>query len=222
MLLPGLDGTEIFLQPLLKALPDSVRPLVVSYPLSGPNRYPDLLAIVREAVAGIGEFHVLGWSFSGPLALMLANAEPQSVRSVILSASFVRPPRPNVAKLRFALVGPVMWLWRAARRMPLWLLRQRTDAFRQAKSESWRRISARVLARRVREVMQVDAREALRTCRQPVLYLAASRDGIVPRRCLDEILSVRPSVKVVTIEGEHFAMYANPQPAARAIAAFIS
>ena len=177
---------------------------------------------LSEAVAGLDHFHVLGWSFSGPLALMLAAEEPQRVRSVILSASFVRPPRPNVAKLRFALVGPVMWLWRAARRMPLWLLRQRTDAFRQAKSESWRRISARVLARRVREVMQVDAREALRTCRQPVLYLAASRDGIVPRRCLDEILSVRPSVKVVTIEGEHFAMYANPQPAARAIAAFIS
>jgi pimeloyl-ACP methyl ester carboxylesterase len=79
-----------------------------------------------------------------------------------------------------------------------------------------------VLAKRVREVMKVDAREALRACRQPVLYLAASRDGIVPRRCIDEILSVRPAVKVVTIEGEHFAMYANPQAAARAITAFIS
>jgi pimeloyl-ACP methyl ester carboxylesterase len=73
VLLPGLDGTEIFLQPLLGALPDGVRPLVVTYPLAGPNRYADLLAVVREAVAGIGEFHVLGWSFSGPLALMLAK-----------------------------------------------------------------------------------------------------------------------------------------------------
>lgn len=26
VLLPGLDGTEIFLQPLLKALPESVKP----------------------------------------------------------------------------------------------------------------------------------------------------------------------------------------------------
>lgn len=222
VLLPGLDGTEIFLQPLLGALPDGVRPLVVTYPLAGPNRYADLLAVVREAVAGIGEFHVLGWSFSGPLALMLANAEPQRVRSVILSASFVRPPRPELAMLRFALREPAIWLWRAARRLPLWLLRPRSDPFRQAKSETWRRISARVLAKRVREVMKVDAREALRACRQPVLYLAASRDGIVPRRCIDEILSVRPAVKVVTIEGEHFAMYANPQAAARAITAFIS
>ncbi|HWM41035.1 MAG TPA: hypothetical protein VNP36_01235 [Burkholderiales bacterium] len=44
----------------------------------------------------------------------------------------------------------------------------------------------------------------------------------MPRRCIDEILGVRPSVKVVTIEGEHFAMYANPHPAARAITAFLS
>ncbi|HEV3007405.1 MAG TPA: alpha/beta fold hydrolase [Burkholderiales bacterium] len=222
VLLPGLDGTEIFLQPLLKALPDSVRPLVVSYPLSGSNRYADLFDIVREAVAGIAEFHVLGWSFSGPLALMLAAAEPERVRSVILSSSFVRPPRPDLARLRFALGGPAIWLWRAARRLPLWLLRPRSDPFRQAKSQTWQRISARVLAKRVREVMRVDACEALRACRQPVLYIAASRDGIVPRRCLDEILGVRPSVKVVTIEGEHFAMYANPQPAAQAIAAFIA
>ena len=80
VLLPGLDGTEIFLQPLLAALPPEVRPLVVSYPVTGPNRYAELLAVVREAVAGLGEFHVLGWSFSGPLALMLASAEPRRVR----------------------------------------------------------------------------------------------------------------------------------------------
>jgi pimeloyl-ACP methyl ester carboxylesterase len=222
VLLPGLDGTEIFLQPLLRALPESVRPLVVCYPIAGPNRYPDLLAIVREAVAGLDQFHVLGWSFSGPLALMLAAEEPQRVRSVILSASFVRPPRPALASIRFMISGHSIWLWRAARRLPLWVLRPRSDAFRQAKMQTWRRVSARVLAKRVREIMSVDAREALRACRQPVLYLAASRDSIVPRRCLDEILSVHPSVKVATIEGEHIAMYANPQAAARAIAGFLN
>jgi pimeloyl-ACP methyl ester carboxylesterase len=222
VLLPGLDGTEIFLQPLLGALPPDVRPLVVSYPVAGPNRYPELLAVVREAVAGLDEFHVLGWSFSGPLALMLANAEPRRVRSVILSASFVRPPRPRLAKLRFALVGPAIWTWRAVRRLPLWLLRPRSDPFRQAKTLTWRRLSARVLAKRIRAITTVDVREELRACPQRVLYIAASRDAIVPRRCLDEILVVRPSVEVATIEGEHFALYANPRPAAQAISRFIA
>lgn len=221
VLLPGLDGTDIFLQPLLRALPDSVRPLVITYPASGPNRYVDLLTVVREAVAGLQEFHVLGWSFSGPLALKLANAEPQRVRSVILSASFVRPPRPELARFGGLVGGTAMWMWRAARRLPLWLLRPKSDPFRQAKSETWRLLSARVLAKRMREVMNVDAREDLRACLQPVMYLAAGRDSVVPRRCVDEILRLRPSVEVETIEGEHFAMYFNPHAAARAIADFV-
>ena len=53
VLLPGLDGTAIFLQPLLAALPASIRPLVVAYPATGPTRYTDLLPIVREAVAAV-------------------------------------------------------------------------------------------------------------------------------------------------------------------------
>jgi pimeloyl-ACP methyl ester carboxylesterase len=222
VLLPGIDGTDVFFAPLLAALPPWIACRVVTYPPRGGNSYADLLPRVEASARDAGDFFVLGWSFSGPLALMLAAAEPQRVRSVILSASFVRPPHPDLARLRFALIGPAIWLWRAARRLPLWLLRPRSDPFRQAKSQTWRRIGARALAKRVREVMRVDAREALRACRQPVLYIAASRDGIVPRRCLDEILGVRPSVKVVTIEGEHFAMYANPKPAAEAIVAFIA
>src|SRR5262245_35518163 len=222
VLLPGLDGTGIFLQPLLAALPASIRPLVVVYPARGPNRYTDFLPIIREAVAPLSEFHVLGWSFSGPLALMLACAEPQRVRSVILSASFARPPRPELARASLLMGTTAMWLWRASRRVPLWLLKPRDDPFRQAKMQTWRELSARVLAKRMREVMRVDVREELRSCPHPVMYLAASRDSVVPRRCLDEILRVRPSVDVSTIEGEHFAMYFNPAAAARAIASFLT
>ncbi|HJY76089.1 MAG TPA: alpha/beta hydrolase [Burkholderiales bacterium] len=221
VLLPGLDGTGIFLQPLLAALPASVRPLVVAYPTTGPTRYTDLLPIIGDAVAPLSEFHVLGWSFSGPLALMLARAEPHRVRSVILSASFVRPPRPQLARASLLMGATAMWIWRAARRVPL-LWRPPDDPFRQAKMKTWRELSARVLAKRMREVMRVDVREELRSCPQPVMYLAASRDSMVPRRCLDEILRVRPSVEVATIEGEHFAMYFNPAAAARAIASFLS
>ena len=220
VLLPGLDGTGIFLKPLLGALPATIRPLVVVYPGIGPNRYNDLLPIIRQAVAPLSEFHVLGWSFSGPLALMLAHAEPQRVRSVILSASFVRPPRPQLARASLLMGATAMWMWRAARRVPL-LLRPRDDPFRQAKMQTWRELSARVLAKRMREVMRIDMREALRSCPQPVMYLAASRDSLVPQRCLDEILRIRPSVQVATIEGEHFAMYFNPAAAAQAIASFL-
>lgn len=221
VLLPGLDGTEIFFQPLLAALPENVQALVVSYPAAAGHGYADLLPLVRRAIADVPECHVLGWSFSGPLALMLAAAEPQKVRGVILSASFVRPPHRLMSRLRFALVGPVIWTWRAVRRLPLWLLRPRTDPLRRAKTQTWHQVSSGVLAARLRAIMGVDAREPLNACHQPVLYIASRQDGIVPRRNVDEIVRLRPSVRVVTIPGRHQAMYTHPESAARAISEFI-
>lgn len=222
VLLPGLDGTEVLLEPLVTALPNSLRPLVVTYPTEGDNGYPTLLARVRHAVAGLPQYYVLGWSFSGPLALMLAAAEPEKVRGVILSASFVRAPTPLLGALRATLVPPAIWGWRAARRLPLWLLRPRSDPLRRAKSETWRRAPARVVAARLRAVAAVEAGALLQACRAPVLYLAASADGIVPARNGDEIVQLRPSVRRVTIAGAHLAMHANPQAAARAIGDFVA
>lgn len=168
VLLPGLDGTEVLLQPLVASLPGWVRPVVVTYPTSGGNSYADLLALARHAVADLPDCHVLGWSFAGPLALMLAAAEPNKVRGVILSA----------------------------RRLPLWLFRPPTHPLRRAKSETWRRVSARVVAKRLRAIARVDARALLRDCRQPVLYIAAS--------------------------GPHLAMFTNPTAAVLAIGEFIA
>jgi len=222
VLLPGLDGTGVFLQPLLAALPASVRPVVITYPQTGGHGYPELLALIRREVAGLGEFYVLGWSFSGPLALMLAEAEPARVNGVILSATFVRAPHAWMPWWRWALVGPVVWTWRAGRRLPLWLFRPRGDALRQAKTQTWRLISAGLLAQRLRAIAGVDARAELRRCHGPVLYLAASDDHIVPHRCFEEISRERPSVTLKTIPGRHLAMYANPHPAAQAILEFIA
>ena len=84
VLLPGLDGTEVFFRPLLASLPRWIQPRVVCFPSGGSN-YADLLAIVREALSDYPSFYVLGSSFAGPLALMLAEAEPEKVKGVILA-----------------------------------------------------------------------------------------------------------------------------------------
>jgi pimeloyl-ACP methyl ester carboxylesterase len=221
VLLPGLDGSAVFFEPLLATLPADVRPLVVTFPQSTDHGYADLLALVRERLAGVRDCWVLGWSFSGPLALMLAMAEPRKVRGVILSATFVRMPNPTLRRLRHVLCGPTVLAWRIARRVPLWLFRPRNDPMRRAKNETLRTIPSGVLAARLRAILSVDAREPLRACPQPVLYLASSRDGIVPPRNLDEIRRVRPSVEVAVIEGPHQAMYTNPRAAVAVIRRFI-
>jgi pimeloyl-ACP methyl ester carboxylesterase len=219
--LPGLDGTEIFFRPLLAVLPKWIKPVVVTYPMSGANRYSDLLAVVEAAIEDSGKFYVLGWSFYGPLALMLAARHPTRIRGVILCASFVRPPLPALFWLRFAVVSPVVYLVRLARRAPVFLASDSTDLPWRDKAATWHRVPTRILVARARAVLKLDARECLRDCPRPVLYLAGSRDRIVPSRNARDVVRTAPSTKVVTIDGPHLALYTNPGAAAHAIAAFM-
>jgi len=78
-----------------------------------------------------------------------------------------------------------------------------------------------MVAARIRTLLNVDAREHLRSCPHPVLCIAGSHDGVVPLRNVEEIVRVRPSVRVRTIEGRHFAIYTNPTAAANAITEFM-
>jgi pimeloyl-ACP methyl ester carboxylesterase len=221
VILPGIDGTDVFLRPLLAALPLFVRPLVVTYPGDVAGGYADLLPLARRAVEGLSAFYVLGWSFGGPLALMLADAEPERTRGVILSATFVRPPRPVLGYLRFAMTGPLIWLYRAGRRLPLRVLKSPDDPWRRAKAETWSRVTAVAFAARMRALASVDARPLLASCRPRTLCLTFSDDRVVPRHNAEEMRRLRPSIRVITIDGEHLAMYTHPEPASRLIADFI-
>jgi pimeloyl-[acyl-carrier protein] methyl ester esterase len=119
VILPGLDGTEVLFRPLLALLPDWIQPVVICYPASGPNEYADLLEIVREKIAGLPSLIVLASSFSGPLFIMLAAAEPDRMRGLILSATFLRAPGRHLPSLRLIACGPIIWIMRTARRIPI-------------------------------------------------------------------------------------------------------
>lgn len=52
ILLPGLDGTDVFFRPLLAALPQWISPIVVQYPPAGVNRLPDARSLGAQRVGG--------------------------------------------------------------------------------------------------------------------------------------------------------------------------
>jgi pimeloyl-ACP methyl ester carboxylesterase len=218
ILLPGLDGTDVFLRPLVAALPKSIRTVVLSY--EGEYRYGDLLRAARRSVGELSECYVLASSFSGPLAVMLAAAEPAKVRGIILCATFVRFPRPDLLPFRFALAWPLLWLIRTVRRVPVWL-RQPADAWRRAKAETWKRVSARTLVRRVREIFDVDVREILRACPQPLLCLAFRDDEVIPASNAAEIVDGRPKARLATLPGKHLGIWWDPQAVSREVMHFI-
>src|SRR6516225_8307668 len=96
LLLPGMDGTGRLFEPLLPFLPPSLVAVVLAYPPDRPLDYAELLPYVEAAIPDGQEFLVLGESFSGPLALLLAARQPPGLRGIILCASFARSPLPFI------------------------------------------------------------------------------------------------------------------------------
>lgn len=222
VLLPGLDGSDRFLRPLVEAMPAHIRPRVLTYPRDGDQRYPALLAGVSAQVRDLDRYWLLGSSFGGPLALRLAAEAPSRVCGVVLSTSFVRMPRPELAKWAPYANAAVIGALRTVRRLPVWLGRSPSDPFRRAKADTWRGVSSRELAARVRAVMREDASALLAALKVPLLCLAAEQDSVVPAHNLDTMRALRPDLRVARLPGSHMALFHHADSAARIVTGFIT
>lgn len=218
VLLPGMDGTGILFEPLIKALPENLHPIVQSYPRDEPLSYEELLPRIQAQLPTGEPFIVLGESFSGPLALRIAAARPSGLRAVILCASFVRNPirlfpswcrpliRPFLFSRNFLPVRALIGGYHGPDLLPL---------VKRAKV-----VSDAVRAARARAIVGVNAEDALAACCVPILYIAGSQDRVVPKHNLARVKAINPAVKVVVLPAPHLVLQAAPKAAAQAIAEF--
>jgi pimeloyl-ACP methyl ester carboxylesterase len=163
---------------------------------------------------------LLGWSFSGPLALMMAAEAPRGLCGVILCASFISVPWPVIRVLRGAVTASLARLFPFVSEVLARLGGYTSDAFRRDRAECWTRVPPSILAARARAILGMERRPKL-ACRVPLLYLGGSSDVVVPSWNAGAVTRAIPSARVVTIDGPHLALYTNPEAAARVIAQFI-
>ena len=220
VLLPGLDGTGLLFEPLLRVLPQTISPLVVRYPPDQPLGYDRLLPMVLESLPKDGPFVILGESFSGPLALMAAATEPPGLKAVVLVATFAAKPVPYIPAFLGRILRP--WMFRPA---PL-LVRLKTrlpsrSAQRELLLKANSVVRPEVWMTRIRAVLSVNVVEELRRCKVPILYLRASDDCVVPACSLRLITQQRPDVRVTAIKAPHLLLQTRPAEAAEAIQSFL-
>src|SRR5690242_12334062 len=96
VLLPGLHGTRELFRPLLREIPASVPTRLIDYPVGKPQTRKQLLAQVRAELADLPEMILLAESFSGPIAMEFAAANPGRVKALILCVTFAQPPVPRI------------------------------------------------------------------------------------------------------------------------------
>lgn len=233
--LPGLDGSP-FLQGALprnmQQLPSAqhIRHQQIIYP---PQQAMDYLALARWVLPQLPQdedFVLLGESFGGPLALLLAGcgrgthamAPPAGLRGVVLAASFAQCPvswaRPFAPLLRNSpaqalyAVPDAVWAY--------WLLGAwATPGLRQAQQKALRYASAAVLQHRALQALLPPPLD-LAALAVPLLDLHGLQDRLIPARS-QACLAAAPHYEAAHIKGPHMLLQAVPDACAPLVARFV-
>jgi pimeloyl-ACP methyl ester carboxylesterase len=163
-----MDGTGQLFKPFVEALEGKFHVCVVRYPAAEALGYEELQAIARSQLPSNGSFIILGESFSGPIAISLAAAQPQGLVGLVLCSSFARNPLPALKFLSpFASALPVKQLPPAIVSYLL-LGNFATPALRSALGSALAQVSASAFRARLKAVLSIDVIAKLKTLKVPV------------------------------------------------------
>ncbi len=223
VLLPGLDGTGDFFQPLLESLGDRVRCRVVRYPADGGFDYPACKALARAALPAEGPYVLLGESFSGPSAIALAAEAPKGLAGIILCVTFAVNPRPRLSFIRPLLPYIPYHGNKSSLGLSRLLVLGRwiTPAVKQLHEKIISSVPPATLRARLGAVVDCDVREALASLSIPILCLVAKHDRLIPRSAARVIEQRAPAARVVELDAPHCLLQCVPGPAAQVILGFV-
>jgi pimeloyl-[acyl-carrier protein] methyl ester esterase len=197
------------------ASPPRFRVRALALPNDRPRGYRELsdwvlTRLPPEPITLIAE------SFSGPLALLVADRCPR-VTSVVLCASFVKAPLSPL----FAYLPRFVW----NRPPPTTLIRFFLTAGDRAVAVAVRsaiaRVSGDVIAERIAEVLRVDVTKELERFTRPLLFLRAQHDRVISAESHERIRALKPNARFANIQAPHLVLQTRPKDAWSEIGPFL-
>ena len=222
LLLPGLEGTGQLFSRFVAAADGTLELRTLAYPRDRFLGYDALEDLVARELPTDRPFALLGESFSGPLALRLAEKAPPGLVALVLVTTFHRNPAAPLFR-RLSVLAPVFF------RMPLpphvvRLLLAGSDAPDDVVAEvrsSVSTVEPRVMAARVQEALRVNATDALRACPAPILFLGGKDDRLLRSALPIEIRALRPDAEIRMLDAPHLVLQRRPDEAMRIVTAFL-
>ena len=221
VVLPGMDGTAAPRADFAAALGPEIEPHVVAYPPDPALGYAELEALARASLPTHRPYVLLGESFSGPIAISIAASCPPHLVGLIMCVTFARNPLPLLGSMPWLL--PLVPFGLAPMRVirAVLLGRFATEPLIEALRVTFDEVPTQTFKARLGAVARADMRPALANVHVPVLYLRATEDRLVPRRCADDIAHIATQTRIVEIEAPHTLLQVAPAAAAAAGRAFI-
>jgi pimeloyl-ACP methyl ester carboxylesterase len=212
VLMPGMDGTGDMFEPLVRVIKASApdcKVHILRYPRDQPLNYEELIEFAAAQLPTT-PCVLIAESFSGPIAIELAARLPNQIKAVVLSTSFVRNPLPWLA-----MMAPVLDFLPLAH-APHWLLEQQlfngdaTAELKLALANATDSVAPAVMRARLKAILNVDAGKCLRQLSQPLLYLQADADRLVPDRCAQEVKAALARASICRLPGPHCLLQIAP------------
>jgi pimeloyl-[acyl-carrier protein] methyl ester esterase len=223
VLLPGLDGTGTLFGDFISALSPTLKINTARYPTDRFLSYPELVPCVQEVVPSSRPFLLVAESFSTPLAAKFAATRAPNLKGLVMCAGFVTNPVAGWSLLVRPLARPS--LFRLS--LPGWALKHfligasPPSDLESAVRHSLLLVKPEVLARRIRLVLDCDARQDLTQTQIPILYIRADGDRLVGAHCFSEIRQLQPDTTLASISAPHLVVQREPKKAAEVIMRFI-
>jgi len=222
VLLPGLDGTGELFEPLINCIPEGITPIVISYPRDRQCGYGDLKTIVMNALPMGTDFFILGESFSGPLAIMIASERPERLKGLILCATFIKNPFRFVpAWLSIISVSPIYRPWPLLIRIRDMYGGDKINGLAEMAIKAIKTVRPDVIAGRVKSILKVNVEKELRSCGVPILYIMGAEDHLIKKHNFEMINKVRHDVLLKKIKTSHYILQLEPMKAAKELVEFM-
>lgn len=222
VLLPGLDGTGELFEPLINCIPEEITPIVISYPRDRQCSYKDLKTIVMDALPRGTDFFILGESFSGPLAIMIASERPEGLKGLILCATFVGNPFRFIPSwISIISVSPIYRLWPLLIRIRAMYRGDKINGLARMAIKAIKTVKPDVIEGRVKSILKVNVEKELRSFDVPILYIMGAEDHLIKKYNLDKIKKVRHDVLLKEIKTRHFILQLEPMKASKELVEFM-
>lgn len=210
--LPGLHGTDELFEPIRTLLPQSQKCEWINLPTKGKQDYKTLAHWLDEHLPPIqGKKRLLiAESFSGPLAMSFAALRKDEIAGIILGASFCDAPlNPGIALLP---LRPLFMVKPPRKALAYFLIGD--DASDTEVSEVRRiiqSIPSSTLSKRVRAVLELEAKTLPSLKEIPMLLLQAQDDNLIPWEAQQRIESRYPDARVHWIDSPHMIFQRHPE-----------
>ncbi|WP_157946820.1 alpha/beta fold hydrolase [Thalassobius sp. I31.1] len=209
LILPGLDGQAALRADFMACLAASVPTECLSYPdhLSG---YDDLLPVIKARMAETDEdFVLIAESFSGPLALRIAQDPPAGLKGIIWVGSFISAPCQLPSWFAdFACIAPIH---RTSFRQLMNVAGFGPYGSAEARSlcaDVLQDLPGKTIAARLKETLTLRTTPARHPLRMPTFALCAGEDRLLHRRTRQVFED--HGIPTELIAGPHFLLQSRP------------